>query len=323
MDSFNHFKEKVHHVNKSGFAELALEMFRFQAANNPIYKSYIEQLHVRPNWVSRLEDIPFLPIQFFKRFQLKTGSWDEVKSFKSSGTTKTGRSEHLMEDLSFYHAGALLTAQEYLGSLSNFEIAALLPSYHDQGDSSLIEMVNHFSTLALPESGFYQHREEELIHKLNNSTNTMLVFGVSYALVDLAEKVQKADWSRHHFVETGGMKGRKKEMTRTELHKILLTAFGTDQVHSEYGMTELMSQAYGANGVLEFPNWCQAMIRDINDPFSVSNQGSGGLNIIDLANIHSCAFIETEDMANLRGNGSFEVLGRFDNSDIRGCSLLI
>lgn len=323
MDSFNHFKDNVHQVTKSGFAELALELFRFQAENNSIYKSYIEHLKINPELVFQIKDIPFLPIQFFKSHEIKTGSWKDVKVFKSSGTTNTGRSAHLVEDLLFYHKGARLFAEKYFGSLSDFEICALLPSYHEQGNSSLIEMVNHFSSIALPESGFYHHREEELIHRLDNSTNTVLVFGVSYALVDLAKKVKKADWSRHIFVETGGMKGRKKEITRTQLHNTLSKAFDTDLIHSEYGMTELMSQAYGANGVFKFPDWCQPMIRDINDPFSVSDQGSGGLNIIDLANTHSCAFIETEDMANLIGNGSFEVLGRLDNSDIRGCSLLI
>jgi hypothetical protein len=323
MDSFDHFKEKILNVSEKNFEEVALELFAYQATENLIYTTYLNFLGIKPSKITQIESIPFLPIEFFKNHEIKTGTWQAEKVFKSSGTTKTGRSKHHVKNLSLYYQLSLYSASSYFGDLSEFEICGLLPSYQEQGDSSLIEMVNYFSSISLPPSGFYLKHSKELIDLLDNTENTVLLFGVSYALIDLAQQIKTKDWSRHIFIETGGMKGRKKEITREELHSFLGNAFSSQKIHTEYGMTELMSQAYGANGMLQFPNWCKVLLRDLNDPFDLTREGSGGLNVIDLANIYSCAFVETADIGKIHKNQKFEVLGRLDNSDIRGCSLLI
>lgn len=323
MQTFDHFKEKIKNLSEVNFEEIALELFNYQAKENDVYNAYLRHLNIKPGIISQIRSIPFLPIQFFKYHDIKTETWNVQKVFKSSGTTRTGRSSHSVRDLSFYHQLSFKRASDYFGDLSQLQVCGLLPSYQEQGDSSLIEMVNYFSHYSLSSSGFYLKNTNDLIELLDSSDCTILLFGVSYALIDLAEQVGLKDWSRHIFVETGGMKGRKKEITRHELHHLLKKAFSAKKIHTEYGMTELMSQAYGTDGLLSFPKWAKALVRDLNDPFDLTNEGSGGLNVIDIANIHSCAFIETGDIGKIYEDGKFEVLGRLDNSDIRGCSLLI
>ncbi len=323
MDLLHHFKNSLFSISPASFEAYALEVFRFQVTQNPIYASYCHHLGTKVDNIDKLADIPFLPIEFFKTQAIQTGEWPIQKVFKSSGTTATGRSQHLVEDLQFYHNSSLAHAETIFGSLSKYRIVALLPSYLEQGDSSLVDMVQHFISQGHIGSGFYLDQQDELVGFLNNTETPAILIGVTYALLDLAERHPSADLSRHILIETGGMKGRKKEITPVELHEKLKRAFNYPKIFTEYGMTELMSQAYGEEGLLEFPRWARAFIRDLNDPFAVQSQGTGVLNVIDLANVHSCAFIETKDLVRLHKNGQFEVLGRVDNTDIRGCNLLI
>jgi hypothetical protein len=323
MDLLNHFKNSLFSISTESFEAFALEVFRFQVSQNPIYASYCHHLGTKVDNIKKLVDIPFLPIEFFKTQAIKTGEWPVVKVFKSSGTTATGRSLHLVEDLQFYHRTSLAHAQAIFGPLKNYRIIALLPSYLEQGDSSLVEMVQHFIANGQTGSGFYLDHQEGLIEFLNSDETPAILVGVTYALLDLAEQNPRVDLSRHIVIQTGGMKGRKKEITTAELLDRLMLAFNSPKIFTEYGMTELLSQAYGSEDALQFPNWARAFARDLNDPFLVQSQGTGILSVIDLANIHSCAFIETKDLVKIDGNGHFEVLGRVDNTDIRGCNLLI
>ncbi|MEQ9007396.1 MAG: acyl transferase, partial [Ekhidna sp.] len=261
---------------------------------------------------------PFLPIQFFKNHAVKSGEWQEDKIFKSSGTTATGRSIHYIKDLKYYHHVSKTAFENEVGDLSQFSIKAILPSYKEQGDSSLINMVDHFMNFSLPNSGYYSGNENDFN---GNNDEKKLVIGVSFALLSMAEK--NISLKNSIVMETGGMKGRRREMTRAELHKQLKDGFSVDHIWSEYGMTELQSQAYGIDGEFKFPPWAKTLIRDINDPFEYFPLGkTGGVNVIDLANIDSCCFIETKDLGR-HEKDFFQILGRFDNSDIRGCNLLI
>ena len=322
MDSLKSFKKDIFKITAQTFEENALRLFKIQSERNLIYREYLEHLGIEPVNINRIPDIPFLPIEFFKSHSIKTGEWTEQCVFKSSGTTKTGRSQHFIHDRGFYHNLSLKIAETHFGPLRDMKILALLPSYLEQGDSSLVDMVNYFITKSSSGSGFHLHDYDELIKTINDSKEQIMLFGVSYALLDLSENYE-IDLSKHIVVETGGMKGRKKEITRNELHTKLKSAFNCESIHTEYGMTELLSQAYGSDGNLSFPVWCKPFVRDLNDPFDLNEEGSGALNIIDLTNTHSCAFIETKDLIHLSKNGQFEVLGRMDNSDIRGCSLLL
>lgn len=312
------FKSSISKINEQTFNESSLEVFEFQYANCAIYKQYCNYLNKNPSNVKEVLDIPFLPIEFFKNHAIKSGKWKETKIFKSSGTTLTGRSRHLIRDENFYHNLSSDVFTKTFGDLSEVKIIALLPSYQEQGDSSLISMVDHLISLGHKDSGYYLKRD---IKSLLSQRGRKIVMGVSYALLDLAEEKTKAVDTI--IIETGGMKGRRKEITREELHNHLIGSFGLKEIWSEYGMTELLSQAYGKRGFFKFPPWAKCLIRDINDPFSyVPNGKSGGINVIDLANIDSCCFIETKDLG--RANEEyFEVLGRFDNSDVRGCNLMI
>jgi len=320
--SLTEFKRVVPNVTDDTFEEMALALFHHQSAHNLIYKTYLDHLGFQRKKVKSITDIPFLPIAFFKHHKIQSGNWQEEKVFKSSGTSATGRSKHYIEDLSFYLNLALKHAETFFGGLSDKVVLGLLPSYQEQGQSSLIAMVDHFIRKSGPESG-YVLGNEEILEKLNPSNKRILLFGVSYALLDLAESNSGVNLSNHIVLETGGMKGRRREMTKEELHKHLKEAFQVKSIYGEYGMTELLSQAYGSGGHLRFPAWCRALVRDINDPFDISTTGSGAINIIDLANAHSCAFIETKDLGIVNKNGYFSIIGRMDNSDIRGCSLLI
>lgn len=315
------FKESIFTIDEENFEPYCLDVFKYQYMECYVYHSYCNLLGKNPTNIRSIDEIPFLPIEFFKNHSVKSGDWNEEKIFQSSGTTKTARSKHFVKDLNFYELLSKRIFESWFGPLENIQIMALLPSYVEMGDSSLIAMVDHFMTKSAPNSDYSLDSFEELMLKLDESDTKKVLFGVSYALLDLSEKFQKP-LKNVQIIETGGMKGRRKEITRSELHQNLQISFEINEIHSEYGMTELFSQAYGKNGQFQFPNWSKVLIRDINDPFSYLEDGkTGGINIIDLANIDSCSFIETKDLGkkNLR---RFEVLGRFDNSDVRGCNLM-
>lgn len=315
------FKETIFKINEKSFESYSLEVFKYQYANCPLYQDYCNLLGKNPNSVGRLHQIPFLPIEFFKTHIVKSGDWNEEKVFRSSGTTKTGRSEHYVKDPEFYHCVSQKIFENYFGELNSMQISALLPSYEEMGDSSLIDMVDYFISISGSNSGYLSGVESELFSTLPSGRSQKLLIGVSYALLDYAEK-HPTSLEMVRIIETGGMKGRRREITRAELHQRLKKAFHVDQIFSEYGMTELLSQAYSQNGLFQFPKWAKVLIRDINDPFSyLGDEKTGGINVIDLANIDSCSFIETKDLGKST-NDSFEVLGRFDNSDVRGCNLM-
>lgn len=318
------FKKQIFSLQSNQFNDYALKVFEYQYTYNKVYRAYCDRLEKAPQNVFQIESVPFLPIEFFKSKKVVTEEWAAEKIFKSSGTTFQSRSKHHVKDVSFYHRITKHTFEEFYGPLDDYEILALLPSYQEQGDSSLISMIDYFMQFASSESSYYLHNHEELIERLNHTTNPKrLLIGVSYALLDLAEK-HSFSLSDIVIMETGGMKGRRKEMIREELHEIFKQRFGAKEIHSEYGMSELSSQGYSVNGFFKLPNWSKILIRDTNDPFTYLNSNkTGGINIIDLANIHSCAFLETKDLGKLHSDGTFSVLGRFDNSDVRGCNLLI
>ena len=328
MDNFKSLYQQVFSVTPGSFSDLALQLFHFQYANNAIYRSYVDHLTVKPEKVTDVTQIPFLPIEFFKRHRVVTGSWEEERVFESSGTTGQVSSKHLVYDGDFYLDNCRLLFERAYGSLADYTVLALLPSYLERSGSSLIYMAEDFiKKSADKRSGFFLHNTEELVTLLTNlkkEGKKTLLLGVTFGLLDLAEKYQ-LDLSGTIVMETGGMKGRRKEMLRAEVHQVLKSAFNLEVIHSEYGMTELFSQAYSKGwGVFEPAGSMSVMMRDVNDPLTVSNNlRSGGLNIIDLANVHSCCFIETKDLGKVHGDGSFEVLGRMDNSDIRGCNLML
>ncbi|MDJ1467848.1 acyl transferase [Cytophagaceae bacterium DM2B3-1] len=311
------------------FEENALELFRFQASANQIYRKYLEFLKIDPAKISSLNEIPFLPIEFFKSHTITSVQNQPAALFESSGTTGQTRSRHYVYDTSFYEKVAQHIFEQLYGSLAEFHVLALLPSYLERTGSSLVYMVEHFIREShSSESGFFLHDQSELVSKIDTlvqQNKKVLLIGVTFALLDLAEHYGGRDWSQVIVMETGGMKGRREELLREEVHEILKQAFLLPKVHSEYGMTELLSQAYSfGNGVFQMPPTMRILIRDVNDPFSINtNQRSGGINIIDLANVDSCAFIETKDIGIVHPDNTFQVLGRFDNSDIRGCNLLV
>ncbi|NOQ25946.1 MAG: acyl transferase [Bacteroidales bacterium] len=313
--------------NASQFNDLAIKIFNYQAKNNTVYKKYLFHLGTKISSVKAINEIPFLPIEFFKSQMVKTGSNETVKTFYSSGTTGTKRSSHFVTDTSIYEKSFLTNFENQYGKLNDICILALLPTYLSNESSSLVYMVNKLiAKSGHPDSGFYLDNIEELSIKLQSleKTNTKIILiGVSYALIDLAEKFPM-NLSNTVIMETGGMKGKRKELTKAELHGFLSSGFGVKSIHSEYGMTELLSQAYSTGeGIFNTPPWMKILIRDTYDPFCYLEKGkSGGINIIDLANINSCSFIETSDLGKINSDNSFEVLGRFDNSDIRGCNLL-
>ncbi|MEP1097470.1 MAG: acyl transferase [Cyclobacteriaceae bacterium] len=315
------FKETIFTVNEQNFESYCLEVFQYQYAECQVYQKYCNLVQKNPNSITGISQIPFLPIEFFKSNQIKSGNWHEQKVFRSSGTTQTGRSEHYVKDLDFYHRISKKAFEDHFETLDSLQILALLPSYQEMGDSSLIAMVDHFISLSNEDSGYVLNDSDKLPNELVTTKNQKLLLGVSYALLDLADK-HPTSVENVQIMETGGMKGRRNEMTRAELHEKLKDAFKVQEIFSEYGMTELMSQAYGKNGDFRFPDWVKVLIRDINDPFCyLGNEKTGGINVIDLANVDSCSFIETKDLGKSQ-NRTFEVLGRFDNSDVRGCNLM-
>jgi len=309
------------------FDELALQIFRYQANNNAVYKQFIEYLKIDINNIKSVTDIPFLPIQFFKEYTVTSAPGPFATVFKSSGTTGMTRSKHYVKDLALYKTSFFKGFKYFYGDVSNYTILALLPSYVAQGESSLVYMTQKLIEKSGQKySGFYLDNTDELagiLHELNTQNKQVLLLGVSYALLDLVEKHQ-FNLQNTIVMETGGMKGRRKEMLREELHEILCKGFGVDKIHSEYGMTELLSQSYSkGKGIFKSPPWQKILIRDTEDPFTYLPEGkTGGINVIDLANLYACSFIATQDLGKIQQN-SFEILGRFDNSDVRGCNLLI
>jgi phenylacetate-coenzyme A ligase PaaK-like adenylate-forming protein len=312
----------------TAFQKLVLDTFQYQAKSNTVYKKYLTLLKIDPSSVTSLAHIPFLPIQFFKTHKVVVSKKKVVQTFLSSGTTGMKQSKHLVTDLKLYEESFQKGFAHFYGNIEEFTVLALLPSYLEREGSSLIYMVEDLIQKSKqPESGFYLHNLEELTEKLcklDSEGNKVLLIGVSFALLDLIE-TQTFCLKNTVVMETGGMKGRRKEMIREALHSELKKGFGVSRIHSEYGMTELLSQAYSkGEGVFETPPWMQILVRDTEDPLSLLSPGkAGGINVIDLANQNSCAFIATQDLGKIYEDGTFEILGRFDNSDIRGCNLLI
>ena len=314
--------------NQEDFTKVALQVFKHQFTNNKVYRSFCDLLYVHPSDVKEIEAIPFLPIQFFKTKKIIT-SLDEVEEvFTSSGTTGSVRSNHFITDISYYTKSYQKGFTHFYGAIEDYVVLALLPNYLERKGSSLVFMVDDFIQKSNNQkSGFYLNNVEELAKKLvalDRSGQKILLIGVSFALLDLIEKEQ-FNLKNTIVMETGGMKGRRKELIRSELHTILKNGFGVDTIHSEYGMTELLSQAYSKkNGIFDCPPWMQILIRDTEDALTIQQTGkTGGVNIIDLANYNSCSFIATQDLGKTHKNGTFEILGRFDNSDIRGCNLMV
>jgi phenylacetate-coenzyme A ligase PaaK-like adenylate-forming protein len=322
-------------ANQKQFEKIALKVFRFQYENNLVYRDFCNFLKVEKSSVKSLQQIPFLPIQFFKSHEVISSTNPVQETFTSSGTTGMITSKHLVTDVTLYEQSYRNAFSEFYGNIEDYVVLALLPSYLERKGSSLIYMVNDLIQLSNnTNSGFYLHNYDELTSKLielDSEGQNVLLIGVTYALLDLIEQ-QNFQLQNTIVIETGGMKGKRKEIIREELHEILCKGFGVSNIHSEYGMTELLSQAYSlGNGIFECPNWMQILIRDTEDALSyVSTGKTGGINVIDLANINSCSFIATQDLGKKypnnhasRQTGSFEVLGRFDNSDIRGCNLMV
>lgn len=330
------FYERIWHAGEENFEQLAKEVFAYQYLHNAVYKNFCNILGKTPENIARLTDIPFLPISTFKTHSVQSGSFLPQITFESSGTTGSINSRHLVKDLSLYEKSFSEGFTRFYGNPQEYCIIGLLPSYLERGNSSLVYMVNYLiRQSAHPNSGFYLNEFEKLEQTLreneNSGTKTLLI-GVTFALLDFAEQQQQPLQLKNTIVmETGGMKGRREELTRATVHEILKEKWQLAYIHSEYGMTELMSQGYSSGeGLFKTPGWLKILIRDDDDPFSIRscpppNELSikGAINIIDLANVNSCAFIATDDYGKLFTDGSFEVMGRLDNSDIRGCSQMV
>jgi phenylacetate-coenzyme A ligase PaaK-like adenylate-forming protein len=314
--------------NQKQFDKIALKVFRFQYENNLVYREFCDFLKTDVQKVKSIQQIPFLPIQFFKSHSVVSSTNPIQTTFTSSGTTGMITSKHLVTDVSIYEESYRKGFSQFYGNIEDYVVLALLPSYLEREGSSLIHMVDDLIQLSnQPESGFYLHNYDELIAQLiqlDQAGQNVILIGVTYALLDLIEK-HTFQLENTIIMETGGMKGKRKEMIREELHQQLCEGFGVTAIHSEYGMTELLSQAYSlGEGIFECPSWMQLLVRDTEDALSYIREGkTGGINVIDLANINSCSFIATQDLGKKYANGSFEVLGRFDHSDIRGCNLMV
>jgi len=312
-------------TNNTNFEKLALEIFEFQMDNNLTYAAYAA-LILKGKQPKNINEIPFLPVEFFKKKQIICKGKAIEKIFLSSGTTGV-QSKHLVSNIELYKSSYKQAFQLFYGDITDYCILALLPSYKDREDSSLIYMVDDLIKKSKhPKSNYYLNNYEELathLNELNNKKQKTILFGVTYALLDLAEKFpQKLEHTI--IMETGGMKGYRKELLKEEVHSILNNSFSTDKIHSEYGMTELLSQGYSkGNNIFRTPPWMKVLIRDLKDPLSIISNKTGGINVIDMANIYSCPFIATHDLGRVFDDGSFSVLGRYNNADIRGCNLLV
>ncbi|MCK0130361.1 acyl transferase [Flavobacteriaceae bacterium F08102] len=319
-------KNIFHIQSKTAFEKRALEIFNYQFQHNQLYQQFIKYLKIDPNSIQHVSQIPFLPIQFFKSHRVLSNQQNDQIVFSSSGTTGT-TSKHHVTDVQMYIKSYRKGFNYFYGNIEEFTVLALLPAYLERSGSSLVYMVNDFIKQSKqPESGFYLHNHDVLaatLKRLDSQGKKVLLIGVTFALLDLID-LYKFKLNHTIVMETGGMKGRRKEITREELHQKLKRGFGVDTIHSEYGMTELLSQAYSQGaGIFTCPPWMRVLIRDPEDPLSLlpTNQ-TGGVNIIDLANVNSCAFIATQDLGKIHNNEQFEILGRFDHADIRGCNLL-
>lgn len=316
------------HPSMDLFDELAVDVFRYQASRNPVYARYLELLQCDPGAVEAPERIPFLPIRLFKTHALRTGDWVPETVFTSSGTTGKTTSRHEVRDLAFYLHNTERGFRHFFGPVEENAVLALLPSYLERKGSSLVTMAGHFIRRSgYPESGFFLHQYDALIDRIGQLLDQgapTLLLGVTFALLDLAER-GPFPWSALKVMETGGMKGRRREMVREEVHRRLCAAFDVDRVYSEYGMTELFSQAYSAGGGVFRPvPGMRVQARQITDPFAAAPPGKTGvLNLIDLANLDTISFVATDDLGRVFPDGSFEVLGRLDHSDLRGCNLLV
>lgn len=314
--------------NESEFEIKALEVFRFQYQNNSVYQDFCLYLGRNPENVHQILEIPFLPIEFFRSKMVVTGYNKPQISFSSSGTIGKKTSQHHVTNLGIYKQSYLKAFGQFYGSIKDYCVLALLPSYLEREGSSLIYMVDDLiKKSGHLDSGFYLNELDSLKNKLlhlDASGNKVLLIGVSFALLDFVERHSIA-LNNTLIMETGGMKGKRKEMIRSELHQTLKKGFGVEQIHSEYGMTELLSQAYSyGNGIFQTPPWMKILIRDTEDPLTFQKTGkTGGINVIDLANINSCSFIATQDLGKKYENDGFEILGRFDHSDVRGCNLMV
>lgn len=320
---------KIFEIKTSNqFNKLALEIFNFQYDNNPIYQKFCNYLGKSRSNVHAVEDIPYLPIEFFKSKKVIAKNQKPQIVFESSGTTGQLVSKHYVASLTLYIKSYLKTFEHFYGNIEDYCVLALLPSYMERNGSSLIYMVKDLiKKSGNPKSGFYLDNKVDLLktlESLDQSDGKCILIGVSYALLDISE-YHSLNLKNTIIMETGGMKGRRKELVRDELHSILKNSFGLDVIHSEYGMTELLSQAYSkADGIFNCPPWMSVSIRETEDPLTTEPFGKvGGINIIDLANIYSCSFIATQDLGRVYKDGNFEVLGRFDHSDVRGCNLMV
>lgn len=314
--------------NEKSFETIAWSIYRYQFNNNPIYGRYSAILGKTPEVVTNLSQIPFLPISFFKTHKIVTEAFEPELIFQSSGTTGLNSSYHYVKKRVIYQNSFNRCFEFFYGNIDKYAILGLLPSYLEKGNSSLVYMVNSLIEQSNhSESGFYLYNLESLfqtLERLKKDKMKAILFGVTYALLEFAEKYP-GNYDNLIIIETGGMKGRGRELTREELNAELRRSFGVTNIHSEYGMTELLSQAYSIDGIFQSPPWMKILVRDETDPLNLKAPGktiSGAINVIDLANIYSCSFIATEDVGRLYANGNFEVMGRMDNTDIRGCSLL-
>ncbi len=318
----------LNEVSETNFEELALRVFRYQAVHNPIYKEFLDQLGCKPDGPASKDEIPFLPISVFKHHKIQTGNWKPEAIFRSSGTSMTMRSRHLVRSLDHYHKFAIEGFEQAFGSLKPYTILALLPHYLEAGDSSLVSMVAAFMQRSDQDRNGFFLRDFAKLHKAIQHCRAgslpFILFGVSYALLDFCEEFPTQLGVTGMVMETGGMKGRREELTKDELHLRLKSRFQTDRIFSEYGMTELLSQAYTSeDGRFRANHSMKVIVRDLHDPLATAKEGKPGvIHIVDLLNIDSCSFIATEDLGRKWSDGSFQVLGRLDYSDLRGCQLL-
>ena len=322
-------QEQIFNIqSKADFTNAAFAVFKHQFKHNRVYRSFCDLLYVHPSDITKIEDIPFLPIQFFKSRKVISSLDNIEETFTSSGTTGTTTSKHFVTDVKWYVNSYLKGFQHFYGNIEEYVVLALLPNYLERKGSSLVYMVNDLiQKTKNTDSGFYLNNLEELVtklEKLDTLGKKVLLIGVSFALLDLIEH-KKFNLKNTIIMETGGMKGRRKELIRTELHSLLSEGFGVDEIHSEYGMTELLSQGYSkGQGIFKTPPWMKILTRDTEDALTInSSNKNGGINVIDLANFNSCSFIATQDLGKVYNNGDFEIIGRFDESDIRGCNLMV